>query len=385
MKNKSDKSAFPPEVESAALQWLGWRDAGLITAEKEEEFIAWLGADERHAAAFAEYDRLWSGLDKLGRLKPAGGAPDPDLLMAGAAPAATLRYPLPDARKVKMSWRGWVPLTLAAAAALALGFFLWPRHDEVSTVNLTEHVATTVGEQQTLNLPDGSMIRLNTNTEVTVNFVPRERRIRLVRGEAHFAVAKNKARPFIVAAGKVAVRAVGTAFNVRLESAGVEVLVTDGRVAVAMPEAGSRRPETGDQRSEIGGQLADDRGQATAPLASFFLTVGQKVLIPTEQVAASAAPAVIPMSAPEIDRALAWREQSLEFDSTPLDQVVEEFNRYNRHQLVIVDESLKARRFTGRFRPDGYEALLRLLQHSFGVQVETRGDRTLLSLPADRQ
>src|SRR5260370_1274200 len=56
--------------------------------------------------------------------------------------------------------------------------------------------------------------------------------VRLTRGEAHLAVAKDSSRPFIVTAGGVSVRAVGTAFNVRRVEQRVEVFVTEGKVRI---------------------------------------------------------------------------------------------------------------------------------------------------------
>jgi transmembrane sensor len=92
--------------------------------------------------------------------------------------------------------------------------------------------ATGVGEFQKLALPDGSVVDLNTDSKVDVTFTPSERRVQLAHGEAHFSVAKDPARLFVVEAHGVAVVAVGTAFAVRLRSESVEVLVCEGRVRV---------------------------------------------------------------------------------------------------------------------------------------------------------
>ena len=93
-------------------------------------------------------------------------------------------------------------------------------------------------------LEDGTVVELNKGAVLAVEFSARVRRVRLERGEAHFTVTKNPARPFIVSARGMDVVAVGTAFNVRLDSAVVEVLVTEGRVRVSeMPEAAAGAAE----------------------------------------------------------------------------------------------------------------------------------------------
>ena len=82
------------------------------------------------------------------------------------------------------------------------------------------------------------------------------------------------------------------------------------------------------------------------------------------------------ISASHTQRALAWQERRLEFDAVPLAEVVREFNRYNHRKLVISDAALGAKRFSGIFRADGYESLVRLLETDFGVNV-TRNEREI--------
>ena len=86
-----------------------------------------------------------------------------------------------------------------------------------------------------LTLEDGSVVELNHGGKLEIDFSSETRRVRLVRGEANFTVAKNPERPFVVNAGGVDVRAVGTVFNVRLAREAVEVVVSEGRVKLERP------------------------------------------------------------------------------------------------------------------------------------------------------
>src|SRR5581483_9214616 len=106
-------------------------------------------------------------------------------------------------------------------------------NDVVVAAAAPQIYTTAAGGYERQTLADGSVVELNGNTQVQVAYSPAERRVRLVQGEAHFTVAKNKRRPFWVEAQGVSVRAVGTAFNVRLDPQRVDVLVTEGRVPVA--------------------------------------------------------------------------------------------------------------------------------------------------------
>ena len=104
----------------------------------------------------------------------------------------------------------WIAVAAAAALVLAAGW--WTLRSVVS-LPPAAHYVTTVGGYERVMLADGSVLELNGDTEAEVRFTAAERRVRLARGEAHFTVAKNSARPFWVEANDVAVRAVGTAFN----------------------------------------------------------------------------------------------------------------------------------------------------------------------------
>ncbi len=98
-------------------------------------------------------------------------------------------------------------------------------------------VVATTEDQKNLEvtLPDGSIIFLNRNTQVTYsrNFGERERSVALT-GEAYFEVARDESKPFTVDAGKARVKVLGTTFNVRAsdQDSPVEVFVRTGKVLV---------------------------------------------------------------------------------------------------------------------------------------------------------
>ncbi|MDQ5980020.1 MAG: transrane sensor, partial [Verrucomicrobiota bacterium] len=163
---------------------------------------------------------------------------------------------------------------------------------------------------------------------------------------------KDKTRPFIVQAGGMEVRAVGTAFNVRLEAHQLEVLVTEGVVKVEHPDGSAE-------------ELPPLQMGKRAVLA---LQPGLQFPVEVDSVTQE-----------EIKRDLAWQAPRLQFQETPLADAVAEFNRLNRHQLVIVDLELGDRLIGGTFRPDNVEAFVRLLTETLGVRAEKTDDgRTLL-------
>lgn len=215
-------------------------------------------------------------------------------------------------------------------------------------------------------LADGSVVELNASTEVSVDLAPRERRIALLRGEAHFTVAHDQKRPFIVSAHGVAVRAVGTAFNVRLASSAVEVFVTEGKVSV----------------SERAAPATDVASTASPNNRPTLLVANERALITTAAPKAAAAlphAPVVEKIAPEVIReALSWQERKLVFAEAPLREVVGQFNRRNRLQLVLGDAALAERPVGGTFAADNVEGFIRLLESNDTFVVERRDETTVV-------
>jgi len=357
MKNRTPGSRRDPEfraIEEKAAEWFGRFEMGLAPAE-ERELLRWLETDPRHSEAMREMDDTWDFLDALKKI-PRMHAPVPIL----AERRGIVRF---------------APALVGAAALVAVVFFAsWPSWNDRSFVRQT---VTEVGGMKKIELPDGSVVHVNGNSSVAVRFTRTERRLELQRGEAHFAVAKDAARPFVVVAGEVAVKAVGTIFNVRRDLGGIEVFVTEGKVR--LDDAGRGDSLLPRAASISGGTQPGSMRDAESEV----LVAGQRALVPlqltatTASVAASAV--VVAAIAPsQIQEALAWQARQLEFDQMPLAQVVADFNRYNSHQLAIADADLALRPFGGSFRADNLQVFVQLLEERFGVVAERGEEKTIL-------
>lgn len=342
------RDAADRRIEQSAADWLALHDRGLSCAE-QEEFTRWLEADQRHARVFAQLRETWSLLDE-----------------AGASRAAAAFDPEIDSLQPRRH-RRWVPLTIAAAAALAIVLFSWWRPAR-ETLVFAATTSTTQGIIETVELPDGSTITVNSDSAVDVHYSQAERRVRLWRGEAHFLVARDPARPFVVLAHDVAVRAVGTSFNVKLQERAVEILVTEGKVRI---DADSIAAATG---------IPAPPPAPRAPAG--LVTAGQQAIIALESPdsARGALYSVIvdSVSPAQIGRTLAWRQQKLDVVAAPLSEIVAEFNRFNRVKVVIADPDLAARNFGGSFKTDDPETLVRLLETTFGVVAHRHGEEITL-------
>lgn len=327
-------------IEAKAAAWLAERDDGL-TPEAAAEFARWRRADPRHEAAVALLESTWGALQQL-----------------RACPPEAQRQPAENLHPGPVTWSPALFPLLAAAAALAVLVALvaqrgrWQPDSAPAAVNesVSAVYATSATGYSRIALPDGSVLKLNAGSEVHLHFTPAGRQIRLVRGEANFVVAEHKTRPFLVTAGTVFVRDVGTEFDVSLRPGSVEVLVTKGRVLVGRGSA----PAAG--------------GRAAAPQTLAELGAGQRADI--SLLAAAAPPLVAAVSPAAVHQALAWQQPRLEFVDTPLAQVVKQFNQFNRVQLELGDPALGAQTVSGSFQAENVDAFVRLLASGREIAVE---------------
>lgn len=327
------------DVDAAASAWIARRDAGM-TAADQAAFEGW-AADPAHAAALARHEQAWTLFD---RPRSAG---------QGTAVADEFR------RRFARRRRRVVATNLTVVGCLLVTGIAWWRAGPKSP-ELTADRRAIVASPEKRTLPDGSVVELRSGAEVEVDYSGAQRRVRLHRGEAHYRVAKDAARPFVVEVAGVAVRAVGTEFSVALGDGAVEILVTEGRIAV----------DTGDTAAAAA--PASRREEAAGVVgAGNRLTVGL-----TGGPAATVE--VAPVSEPEIAERLAWRAPRLEFSGAPLAQAIALMNRHNRLQFVIEDPAISSLEISGYFRADNPETFLGLIEKGLGLRSERRGDRILL-------
>lgn len=330
MKPEPPPPSSAAAIAAAAALWVLRRDRGLSAAE-QDELSQWLAADPRHGAALAEHRWGWDELDRLTGLQTSLGAvPDPDLF----APRQT--------RRVRRGWWLAASAVLAAAAAIVVGFAL--RRPAAAPLSPAAPTAVLAAPCERRMLDDGSVVDLNRGAAIVVAWDAGERHVTLTRGEASFTVAKDPARPFIVTAGGVEVRAVGTVFNVRLDAAAVEVVVSEGRVKVSPPAA--RAVES----------------------AGTLVSVGQSAVV--SLAPASPAPQPVTLAPAQLAARLAWQPRLLDFTDAPLAEIVAEFNQRNPVRLVVADPALATRRLSANFRSDNVEGFVRLMESDFGMKAE---------------
>lgn len=265
-------------------------------------------------------------------------------------------------------------LTLSAVLAWrSPAFPLRLREDRASA-----SLASTGGESSMVvtrpeerRLPDGSVVQLAPGASVREAFSSNVRRVLLERGEAHFQVAKNPERPFVVEAGAISVRAVGTAFAVQVSEASSEVVVTEGRVAVeATPvdavSAALYSEAFAAPSASLSSNIDDARVAARAATVA-SLEAGDRLVLGAATRIDDTNTKVERLSIERLAARLSWRVPNVEFSGTPLEEALPLLNRHRAVPLVLAEPSIGRVRLSGVLRADNADTLLRLLEEEHGI------------------
>ena len=354
-------------VDREAADWLIRLDRDRPPSDEERAALRdWLARSAVHRDALRELAELWGKMNMLTELAvPLGELPDQTRHMR----FGRSRLPLAAASVV----------LVLIVSAVFFGRAWWA----ADTLEATNGLYTTaVGKQKQTVLVDDSVIHMNTDSELRVTYTKQNRDIHLLRGEAHFTVTDNAALPFRVFAGNGKIEAIGTSFAVRLMNDGVDVAVTDGRVALAaIGQAEQGRVIQVDQPRNNAGVIA--RFDAVEELAT--ITAGERALIAKPEGVVDVASVEVDTTKDinAINRRLSWREGVLTFTGEPLEEVVAEISRYTTLSIRIDDPAVRTVPVGGRFPIGETDAMLRVLETNFGLRVSRLGPNRVLLTVAD--
>jgi transmembrane sensor len=309
------------EIELVAVNWVAEMEGGL-SPQLQAKLESWLESDMRHRIALLRAHHAWERARELSKYLLTELAYATDLSVDArynSGPDATIELQsrndyAPAVRRLRrvLTRRQWLA-TACVGVVLALLLATLSRQYASRTAEQVAY-GTSIGEHKSTTLADGSVIVLNANSRLHVESGSAKRIVRLVRGEAYFKIAHNAKKEFVVIAGDVVVRDVGTAFAVRaLQDGHIEVLVAEGTVQVEFPTPESSSPDLKGQR------------------AITTVSAGQSASIRAGHVS------VARLSSTEVDCKLGWREGTLCFMGETVAEAVEEFNRYNQRRLIMDD------------------------------------------------
>jgi transmembrane sensor len=327
--------AMPPE--DAAAIWALRRAEG-VSPPEEAVFEEWLRLDEANVLAWEDARTAWSAFENT---------EDDEILRA-------LREHARDSRGTSILRLPQFAAAAAVLMALVTGaVFLsdqpvsGERERDPITANAgapegAPQFVTAKGEVRSVRLPDGSEVTLDTESAVRLDFASSRRGLHLLKGRAFFAVSHNDKRPFAVTADGQQVTALGTRFDVRLERAGLRVVLVEGSVTVA--PVGSAGP-----------------GVTLKPGEQLLHRAGRPPVV----------------TGGRIEEVLNWQQGFATFEDDTLAAAAEELNRYSREKLIVRDPHVARLRISGMFRTGDPMRFGRALKEVHPVELQRVGADTV--------
>lgn len=349
--NSRDKNSklISSSVTSEAASWVAQLDGDTMNNADRLALKEWAARSPGHLSELRRLGDLWVDVDAIlqaeieaERVIPSMGR----LILSSFKVRPGLAYGV---------------TAVAATFLMAVGVMLTPLSYPPEPLLAPVQIAYAVpaGENKIFSLEDGTLVHANTDSLFEVEYSPERRVIRLTKGEAHFDVMHDAKRPFVVYADGHIVKAVGTAFVVKIGIDKTSVIVTEGKVEL---NSLNRRGPDGDQTDKF----------YETDVKPAYLSAGESAVIEPTDVDLVAE--IRPLTPEIIDKKLAWREGLVIFEGEALTEVIDEISRYTDLQIVISDPEIRNVPIGGAFPAGEVQALLGALQTSFGVSVVEVGD-----------
>ncbi len=339
-------SSWPPgDLEAQAAYWLALLMSEDASPAVRKAFEVWRDEDVRHAEAFERASAVWHTSDALSL--------DSDIL-------DLRREILSDAFRPKprlVAAIGSIAAVLAVCIVSAVMFQVFNREAPVAPSGVSDDVTqvvvadmtirdtfiTEAGESKTIILPDGSIMDLNSDTQVEIAFGGKTRTLEMTQGQAIFKVAHDADRPFTVLAAERKITALGTEFEVTVDRLDLSVTLVEGKVVV-------------DQILD-----ARERFEPNSVSKAVEMRPGQILRASGRREAL-----VTPIN---IAEAGTWRRRSLAFNGEAFETVALLLNRYSDQKIIIEDESLRNLEIGGTYKVQSRDGLIAAMTSFYPVEV----------------
>ena len=350
MRPGAGQGLLNPQVRDEAAQWFIAFCEEEVDSGTCQQFYDWLRRSPEHVRAYLRISAFWEDAGDLSK-HTRHGADEIVKRALAESNVVALDETLKGRSSSRVPKRRGALLIACAASCLGVTLLIGLLLNRAPSV-----YSTASGERRSLTLTDGSTVELNARSRIRIDYSSTARDVALLEGQALFKVARDPSRPFVVHGDGASVRAVGTQFDVNRSHGSMIVTVVEGRVAVTNDGANTKEPSAEPAASSVVLVTAGERVVARA-----------RTLNPPQPVNATAA--------------TAWTEGKLVFESVPLQEVLEEFNRYRPKPLVVADPQLLGMHISGVFSVDESPQFVEFLQQRFGTSAREAADATYISRP----
>lgn len=319
-------------IREEAARWVVRFNSVEVSSQEREEFADWLVKDPLAASEFEAMSAVWVGLDDIDQQNQINH-------IKGLAVK-----PVQEKNSVKPS--GIFLRRMSIAAGLLLVIFAGLFATQFSNGDI---YSTAVGETETVKLEDGSIIYLNTNTKIRVDYTGERRHVTLFDGgEALFDVARDIERPFWVEAGNGRIRVYGTTFNVfHQNSLKTVVTVLEGIVGV-------------EDAKSVGGPKWEKK-----------LTANQEISYQKVGIISSVSPVTS-------EKEVTWINRRLILEGKPLVEIIQQLNRYSERTITL-DPQIHGLKMGGVISTRNIDAALEFLEKVAPIVVDKTNNSYHLS------
>ena len=240
-------------------------------------------------------------------------------------------------REKSNSFMRWsIAAAVAVLAAVSIWVFFSPGQNGLQEL-------ATLDQVDDYQLPDGTEISLNQYSSIKYHpeWQGKYRRVEL-QGDAFFEVTRDENHPFVISAGKVEVEVLGTAFYVdsRSSAAEIQVIVKSGTVAVS----------AGQERIVLQANETGIYEKATSQLLK---------------------------KESRDNNYLAWKNKTLEFSESTLEEVIFALNRQFYAQISLENEALKTCTLTATYKDKSLEAIVKIIEKTLDIQSRKEGEKII--------
>lgn len=319
---------FLPEIDELIAKVL----TDEANADEKADFEKWLNESPENQRYFDDLTRIWSDSAEVFDNTDVAQSVNTDVAWNKVQKRISIAKPL------KVSWLRSNALKVAAAVAVLIAAVFYFKDSAPPQYNYVAEAKVT-----TDTLTDGSIITLNKKSSVTTVFSKKERRVRM-SGEAFFAVAPNKEKPFVIEVKTVEVKVVGTAFN-------VDNISKDGKVIITVQEGIVEVKGKNDIKTLLKGDkviydLATDTFEATEDVTK---------------------------------KMMEYKKGKLEFDGNTLKDVVNQINKFYGQNIEIASTGIENCQVNTVYAGEDVEQWFNeVVKELINIDIEKQGDRLIL-------
>ena len=316
--------------------------------------LKWLETPDGQEALSKKMDEIWAVEQELRKSGQASEVIKPLKISYSAVEKnRKFRHAIPRRRRALRF------TVLAATLMLAAVFYLFVLNSKNTTTEivLVDHSSFTVkqnapGVKSTFQLPDGSVVKLNSDSELKFASQFHDVREVFLSGEAYFDVTENAEIPFVVRINDLSITALGTSFNIN---------------------AFGDRPDIGICLSE-GKVKVEHLNQDTQVSTAVTLEPGEKAVFQKKNTRLSKE-----FFDPEID--LAWKSKTLVFMASDFPEIKSRIERWYGVRMAVDQELQSGWKFTGRFHNTSLESLMQSLVYSRELAFDIDKDQVKIYKP----